>query len=89
MAFGQDAVGERVGHHAFVVVRDHQRIQFPERRFDPADEAFFDGACQRLAAFAVHAHDLLVPRHDARFDGGDARGVGDDSLRVHSLFFQK
>jgi len=38
----------------------------------------------RLATFAVHAYDLLMPCHDARLDGRDSGRICDNPLRRHS-----
>src|SRR5882672_6086547 len=62
MALCQQAVRKRFGHHSLVVVRDHQGVETPERRLDSPDQRLFQSVVERLAALAVHAHDLLVMR---------------------------
>ncbi len=37
VAFRQYAIRKRIGHHAFVIIRNDQRVQAPQRRFYPCE----------------------------------------------------
>src|SRR5712692_11932253 len=75
MAFRKHPLRERIRHRSLVVIRDDESIQPRERSFQAPDKLFFHRAAQGRATLAVHAHDLLMPRDDARLYCGDARGV--------------
>ncbi len=72
----ENAFGKIVGDEPFVVVREHERVKALQCDEQAAQEALFGFGSQRLAALAVHPHNLLMARDDARFHCGHAASVG-------------
>src|SRR5713226_7439357 len=76
----QNTIGEIVGDQTFVVVGKHQRVKFLERGKKQPQKSFLGFGAERLAALAINANHLLVPRDDPRFHRSDAFRIGDDAF---------
>ena len=80
MCGAQNTIGEIVGDQAFVVVGKHQRVKFLERAKNQPQKSFLGFGAEQLAALAIDANHLLVPRDDPRFHRGEAFRIGDDAF---------
>src|SRR5438445_21638 len=78
----QNAIAERVGDKAFVVVGNDQRVQILQRGKKKTQNFLFGRGMQWFVAFAVDADNLLVTGDDACFEGGNAFGVGDHAFAI-------
>src|SRR6266850_146835 len=84
MRGAEDAVGEVVGDETFVVVGENERVEMFERGKKQAQKFFLSFVAERFAALVIHANNLLVAGNNARFYGGDALRIGDNSF-VHDV----
>jgi len=73
------SVEQRLGHDALAVIADDDGVRTRQRCFDHGQESLRVGGAEVAGRFAVHAHELLLMRDDARLDTGVPALDGDQA----------